>query len=491
MTRDGVGARLRALGSVLANLALALVSIAGASVIVEVGYRLYLHQRLVEQITRSLVDAPADAVWDPVVGYRYAPRQQVSLDRGRIRSRYATNEHGHISDENYPVTKASDEYRIAAIGDSFTSGSMNTIRWTEELQRELASSPDWSRFVQGRRTRVINFGRDGISVTQLSAVVDHEALRFEPDLLLLNMIVDDIRRRPYYRGGPEGRLGETDPLQRHARARSAATDAVASLDWWSLRPEILHRITGHWSGTASSLTLEQLVGSRYESHWEDAVEGSRRALQRVTQHGVPSIFLLQTTYDEAVGTQDVRNVGLDVLLFSPQTGLHAMRVADEFPFPQDRASIDVLFNVPDDQHPSDEGARRYAKELATLLQRWSRRAREEAIPLDQAAQRDTAMVDAAPVPRIVKATFGGNCGARSGNATPHVAGTCARDVRCRYRVDWRSFDVFAPACAKDFEILFRCPGAGDRLHRVRAAAPAEEGTIVEIGCEGESSEHRR
>src|SRR5437868_2138882 len=84
--------------------------------------------------------------------------------------------------------------------DLLAAGVMNATRWPAELERRLNANPEWGRRAGGRRTRVINTARDGIGAIQFRTVFEHDARRFDPDLVVVSLILDDLRRLPVTRG---------------------------------------------------------------------------------------------------------------------------------------------------------------------------------------------------------------------------------------------------------------------------------------------------
>ena len=140
-------------------------------------------------------------------GYRYRPNIEVrSSDPVPIA--WKTNSHGHLARGGYPIAKPSAEFRIGLVGDSFTANVTNTIRWGDVLEDRLNVSDPWSAIVGGRHVRVINFGLDGIGVVQFDDVAAEMVVPFEVDLLLVNLIRQDVARRPYYRGSATFRSRE-------------------------------------------------------------------------------------------------------------------------------------------------------------------------------------------------------------------------------------------------------------------------------------------
>lgn len=84
--------------------------------------------------------------------------------------------------------------------------------------------------------------------------------------------------------------------------------------------------------------------------------------------------------------------------------------------------------------------------------------------------------------RILSATYGGNCGATSGNVTSYIAAQCNGQSSCSYRVDYTVIGDPAYGCQKDYQVSYDC---GDGRARVAsAAAEAGYGSIVSLQCSG-------
>ncbi len=116
--------------------------------------------------------APPDG--RPVPRYRYPPL--ASPAPGMI-----TNEFGWRG-ESLPLDKAPDTIRIACVGASTTASPGLEIDYPRLLQHWLGL---WAAS-QGLEVRfeVINAGREGIGAADIEAVVRHEVLPMEPDLVL-------------------------------------------------------------------------------------------------------------------------------------------------------------------------------------------------------------------------------------------------------------------------------------------------------------------
>src|SRR5262245_20063989 len=153
---------------------------------------------------------------DMNLGYVYAPNFQGH--RGEPwHSRCGTTSHRHVSQFEYPQRKPRGEFRIGIIGDSMTASIHNNVRWTEVLEAELNASPKWRARVGGAFTRVINFGVDGMGMIQFAAVLRHHAMDFEPDLVVVNFISDDILRRFRYKSTPPKAASREESIRHYVK----------------------------------------------------------------------------------------------------------------------------------------------------------------------------------------------------------------------------------------------------------------------------------
>jgi hypothetical protein len=82
---------------------------------------------------------------------------------------------------------------------------------------------------------------------------------------------------------------------------------------------------------------------------------------------------------------------------------------------------------------------------------------------------------------VVQATYGGNCRATPGNATPILRSRCDGRAVCAFRVDSREVRDPAPGCAKDFVATWSCPG-GDRPRTATLPPEAGFGSVALLSC---------
>ena len=82
---------------------------------------------------------------------------------------------------------------------------------------------------------------------------------------------------------------------------------------------------------------------------------------------------------------------------------------------------------------------------------------------------------------VTRATYGGSCGARSGNATAHLRAACDARSDCGYVVDVSDLGDPAPGCGKDFTVEFTC--GADGLPQL-ITLPAESGlkSLAQLQC---------
>lgn len=122
---------------------------------------------------------------DPHLIYRHKPLSQHRY--GEVTLSY--NENGLRDRQILP--KAKDEMRILALGDSVTLGwgvPQDQI-FTSRLEELLASR-------LRRKVRLINGGVGGYNTVQETAFLKHEGITYEPDLVMLTYVENDIEETP-------------------------------------------------------------------------------------------------------------------------------------------------------------------------------------------------------------------------------------------------------------------------------------------------------
>jgi len=83
--------------------------------------------------------------------------------------------------------------------------------------------------------------------------------------------------------------------------------------------------------------------------------------------------------------------------------------------------------------------------------------------------------------RVLSATYGGNCGARIGNATDAIGEACGTKTTCDYTVDVNKLGDPSRGCSKSFFVKYQCGGeSAARTAAVRGEAGL--GSSIHLSC---------
>lgn len=260
-------------------------------------------------------------------------------------------------DFTYPVKKAPGTFRIVVVGDSFTFGGKCPFDDTfpKRLERMLKLNNEH------RPVEVLNWGVPGLSTRQEEYGVRHALKYFQPDLIVLQVTLND----------PEIR-----PLNKHLL--SAVPDWVEALDrHWVSAGFVAHRL---WN-TVAQKRYVQYYFSLFEN--EDTktnfTTGASEIIQNARAAGVPlvaAIFpVFSHTVDESYPFRPLHNyidslfgtLGIPhVDLMSGYAGIPADRLAaipGKDPHPNEiahRIAAEQIYEFLTTQHllPEDLVARR-------------------------------------------------------------------------------------------------------------------------------------
>ncbi len=86
-----------------------------------------------------------------------------------------------------------------------------------------------------------------------------------------------------------------------------------------------------------------------------------------------------------------------------------------------------------------------------------------------------------PTIEVLEGTYGANCGARVGNATPRLVAKCNGRTACSYTVNVGELGNPAVGCAKDFIARWRC-GRDSTVHTSSVAPEAGLGRVADLRC---------
>jgi hypothetical protein len=130
----------------------------------------------------------------PEVIYELKPNQDTWFKLVRFR----TNSAG-LPDREYSLSKPENTFRIALIGSSFSmpAGVALEDSWQEKLEHGLNAQRSRKRY------EVINFSVGGYDLRQMLAPLQHRAMAYAPDLILVDltlprrMLVEKAYHSPY------------------------------------------------------------------------------------------------------------------------------------------------------------------------------------------------------------------------------------------------------------------------------------------------------
>ncbi|MGA8232449.1 MAG: SGNH/GDSL hydrolase family protein [Candidatus Acidiferrales bacterium] len=301
------------------------------------------------------------------------------------------------------TAKGPDEFRIAILGDSFCATTTSTVPWPTALERLFGADDDFKRTVGKSNIRVLNFGLDGTGLTQWPSVYRSRAANFDPDLVIVNFIGDDILRRFIYRdtlqfgdndygmfactalpvdiGNPACRNGYAfiiDPAHEDYRQRADEIKrriymaSLRQLPWYSLNPELLATISQGRLGFYPKLELTKRAtaksaggtGSPSTLHFDTEDQGIRASAEAITELASvphPILILHHPMVTECLAHKS------DAIFqhFMQAAGnVHIVDMTVELPQGVSADEINKWYNVPYDIHPSSYGAQVYAENVA-------------------------------------------------------------------------------------------------------------------------------
>jgi hypothetical protein len=195
------GARLIFFTALLVPLSLLI-----AYLLTETAYRAYLYYLyVIEQnfpvTTMDVRPFPQLAATPGSVYGFYQPGKPITFTNfdgaGNISQRHTVqiNNFGWPSQHGYSRSKQPGEFRIAIVGDSMTASINNERPWPDLLQRNLNADRKLLEVLKVQRITVLNLGVAGASMQLMANPLAVIARRFSADMVLVNFIGDDLRRR--------------------------------------------------------------------------------------------------------------------------------------------------------------------------------------------------------------------------------------------------------------------------------------------------------
>jgi peptidoglycan/LPS O-acetylase OafA/YrhL len=207
---DFAQARLRRLREKLGTLRLILASglVAGTMILLLLGAELAV-RRLDPQEVRGWGERPALEM-DSQFGWKLIPSQTTRLRWLSYDYTVEANSLGFPGPE-YPEQKPDDVFRILITGDAFSSaeGVDTGQGWSRLLESRL------NEMSVGKKVEVLNFSMTGYGPNQYAEVVREFAPRYQPDLIIVELFVNDFQDAlwtnedfqyniGFYNGDPDG-----------------------------------------------------------------------------------------------------------------------------------------------------------------------------------------------------------------------------------------------------------------------------------------------
>ena len=298
-----------------------------------------------------------------------------------------TNNLGHLSLEDDYVEKPKSEFRIAILGDSFSATTTSDITWPTELQRDLNQDPALKRITGKSNFKVINFGLDGTGFVQWPGVYKYKAKGFNPDMVIVNFIGNDLYRQFIYRAtiniadddqviitcpSLPANIDNIDCLNAYSFVidpdrpdykktvrikKELYEKMVARLPWFSPNPELLATLLNGRFGLHPRVQFRDGSMDYFDSS-EAALGASQSALRAIASNQRPLLVLYHPTVEECLSKQAPLVVEE---LMKREGDLKIENMLDYLPLTSSQGEIRKWYNLPYDSHPSDYGARVYAQ----------------------------------------------------------------------------------------------------------------------------------
>lgn len=242
-------------------------------------------------------------VWyrpDPVLGWTLRPGLEAWYT-GEGRGLVRVNSAG-MRDRDHPLEKAANVYRIAVLGDSYAEARQ--LGADEAFWSLLPQELERCGFAGGKKIEVLNFGTSGYGTAQELAVLEARALRYKPDLVLLqftngndvrnnSFALEDEKTRPFYRLNPDGSLWRDDSFTgtaSFAEQSSPRTEYLRQAADYSRVLQLLRSIhagslvrRAHAEGAVEQGLEPVVLAPPREPKWEEAWTITERLIAKTAE----------------------------------------------------------------------------------------------------------------------------------------------------------------------------------------------------------------
>jgi hypothetical protein len=284
-------------------------------------------------------------VWyqpDPYLGWTLRPGVR-GLFSAEGRAYVSVNSAG-FRDREHQLDKPEGTYRIAVLGDSYSEAMqvpLQSAYWAQ-LPAQLAACG----FQRGREIEVLNFGVAGFGTAQQLLLLESVALRYRPDLVLLQFTNgNDVRnnsfaleaekQRPFFMLDPRGRLRVDDSFaysEAHLRRSSFSSALLRRLADRSRVVQLLRAVSqapvlsqAHAAADGVEAGLETAVltaprGALWEDAWRITEALIARAQDVAARNGAAMLlvsvpYAVQVHPERAVREALQAKLGVDDLFY--------------------------------------------------------------------------------------------------------------------------------------------------------------------------------
>ena len=381
------------------NFLLALLAVMLTYAAAEIAYRLYLHYAgdlTYHAASRSLHE------YDSLSGFRFVPNARATTvsfyqRKPALHNTISIGSYGNLG--NGVKSWTDGDFKILAFGDSFTAYPFSYNSWSEYIAAPLSST-------LGKNVEVMNLGRDGFGLLQMVRLANITLQNTKADLAVIAFIPADLGRGRIWRTRVEvnGRERELISTQQsatpdmdrasdvlliepaitpewckrvfdlsdshnslaerlHEQFRSLLADNLTS-QFSLLTPLLYHRIRyGDPYYSVRKVLRNPPVGvQRFEEDKEFMQD-----LNGLLSKRIPVLFILLLGYEdlkagEILFSEHERRLYESLNSILPRkvySLLELEKVPENF--------IDSLFLLPYDRHPSERGAKWYAKGIVKVI----------------------------------------------------------------------------------------------------------------------------
>jgi hypothetical protein len=380
----------------LTYLTIILVSLITALMVAEAAYRL----RLVKLTQGFNLYDKSPWEFHEKFGYIYPPNSVIAgstISQGIPQGCHTLTINGYGNIGRIKGDYGSASLKVLVFGDSFGAISFGGMTWPDYLQDRLEQR-------LGRSVHVVNFSRDGYGILQMFDLANAKVPEWRPDVMVFAFITDDLTRARFWRtvvdiDGMTRVLTTMKPNPKPELSESVDTFLLyrpATLEWCKAIEgtgqrdhvvegveRVYHRIKKDGPRYFDPYTMDRsyLFNRIYYGdpggatpfnprHWmQDFVQDERfgTALIKLAAQPAPYFLIHLPSKPEYIANRYLLNGQKTRLLKSLEraTGHSIVSLLDPGGSPV--ANPDRLHNGETDMHPSPEGQKLYADQVAQLL----------------------------------------------------------------------------------------------------------------------------